>query len=81
MKKKPLIETNPYLKDSILREEMILRSVLSSSAIEGVCPSKKDLAMLKKLSHINRKKFLAIPTCPICPANTFSSQQEPLVNP
>ena len=60
MKKKPLKETNPYLKDPLLREEMILRSVISSSAIEGIRPSKEDLARLKELSYINRKKFLAI---------------------
>ena len=60
MKKKSLKETNPYLKDPLLREEMILRFVITSSAIEGVRPSKKDNARLKELAHINRGKFLAI---------------------
>ena len=60
MKKKSLKETNPYLKDPLLREEMILRSVISSSAVEGIRPSKKDIARLKELAHINRGKFLAI---------------------
>ncbi len=36
MKKKPLIETNPYLKNPEKLEEMIARAVLSSTAIEGV---------------------------------------------
>lgn len=36
MKKKSLLETNPYLKDPQNREAMITRAVLSSSAIEGV---------------------------------------------
>lgn len=36
MKKKSLLETNPYLKDAQKREAMITRAVLSSSAIEGV---------------------------------------------
>ncbi|MEK7845716.1 MAG: hypothetical protein AAB257_01995 [Nitrospinota bacterium] len=57
MKKKPLIETNPYLKDPILREEMILRSVISSSAIEGVRPSKKDMARLKELAAMRNAKL------------------------
>jgi len=60
MKKKSLIETNPYLKDPILSEELILRSVISSSAVEGIRPSKKDMARLKELARINRGKFLAI---------------------
>ncbi len=60
MKKKPLIKTNPYLKDPLLREELILRSVISSSAVEGIRPSKKDMARLKELARINREKFLAI---------------------
>ncbi|MEK6901340.1 MAG: hypothetical protein AABX37_03295 [Nanoarchaeota archaeon] len=60
MKKKSLIETNPYLKDPLLREELILRSVISSSAVEGIRPSKEDLARLKELSNINKGKFLTI---------------------
>ena len=32
----PLIQTNPYLQDSKERESRLTRSVLSSSAIEGV---------------------------------------------
>jgi hypothetical protein len=36
MPKKPLIETNPYLRDPELRKFLIERSVASSSAIEGV---------------------------------------------
>ncbi len=34
--KKSLIETNPHLKDPMKRREMLERSVLSSSAIEGI---------------------------------------------
>lgn len=34
--KKSLIETNPFLKDPAKRREMLERSVLSSSAIEGI---------------------------------------------
>lgn len=36
MKKKPLIETNPYLQDPEKREAAIIISVATSSAIEGV---------------------------------------------
>ena len=36
MKKKSLIETNPYLKDPELRKFLIERSVASSTAVEGV---------------------------------------------
>ena len=32
----PLIQTNPYLQDSRERESRLTRSVLSSTAIEGV---------------------------------------------
>jgi hypothetical protein len=60
MKRKPLKETNPYLKDPLLREEMILRSVISSSAVEGIRPLKEDMARLKELARINREKFLTI---------------------
>ncbi len=34
--KKSLIETNPFLKDPAKRRRMLERSVLSSSAIEGI---------------------------------------------
>lgn len=36
MRKKPLIETNPYLRDPAKRQAMIAQAILSSSAIEGV---------------------------------------------
>lgn len=36
MKKKSLLETNPYLKDPELRKFLIERCVASSTAIEGV---------------------------------------------
>lgn len=36
MKKKSLLETNPYLKDPELRKYLIEQFVASSSAIEGV---------------------------------------------
>ena len=36
MKKSSLLKTNPYLKNAKLRDKMILQSVISSTAIEGV---------------------------------------------
>lgn len=36
MKKKSLLDTNPYLKNSQLRKKLFERSVISSTAIEGV---------------------------------------------
>jgi len=34
--KRPLIETNPYLKDAVMRETLITRSVRSSCGVEGI---------------------------------------------
>lgn len=45
MQKKPLIKTNPYLKDAVRREALLAASVISSTAIEGV-----------HLAGINRRK-------------------------
>ena len=36
MKKIPLIETNPYLKNPAQREKMLVTAVVSSTSIEGV---------------------------------------------
>lgn len=36
MKTKPLIETNPYLKDPATRERLISRSVRTSCGVEGI---------------------------------------------
>ena len=47
---KPLSETNPYLLDSKKRQEMIFRSVLSSSAIEGVHKAAEEALAVKKNS-------------------------------
>jgi len=49
MRKQPLIETNPYLKDPAMREKLLKRSVASSTAIEGVHAAvKKALGLEKK---------------------------------
>lgn len=43
MPKKPLIKTNPYLKDPSLRRRLLRTTVLSSTAIEGVGRTLKGL--------------------------------------
>ena len=57
--KKPLIETNPYLKDPAMRERLISRSVRSSCGVEGIkapdptrhidIPHRKDKKIYKSL--------------------------------
>jgi len=39
-----LIDTNPYLRDPVKRERSVLKSVASSSAIEGIHAPFRDLA-------------------------------------
>lgn len=39
-----LIDTNPYLRDPVQRKRSILKSVASSSAIEGIRAPFRDLA-------------------------------------
>lgn len=43
MKKKTLIETNPYLKDPVKRRAAFIKTVISSSAIEGIHVTAADL--------------------------------------
>jgi hypothetical protein len=43
MKTKALIDTNPYLKDTEMREKLISRSVRTSCGVEGIKPSKSVL--------------------------------------
>jgi hypothetical protein len=38
MRKKSLIETNPYLKDPVQRQSLLWTAVSSSSTIEGARP-------------------------------------------
>lgn len=46
-----LAKTNPYLRDPAVRERTVLKSVASSSAIEGIrAPFKKTAAKAKSAS-------------------------------
>jgi hypothetical protein len=65
MKKKSLLETNPYLKDPELRAALIEISVASSTAVEGVRIKIPKLSrkLIKKMREITaaqeaRKKKL-----------------------
>lgn len=40
---KPLIETNPYLKNAVTREKLISRSVRTSCGVEGIKASNQVL--------------------------------------
>ena len=54
MKKKSLLETNPYLKDPELRAALIEQFVVSSTAIEGVHIKIPKLSkkLIKKMREI-----------------------------
>ncbi len=54
VKKKPLKETNPYLKDPELCEALFHQSVSSSTAVEGV------LTKYPKLSKSLEKKLKTV---------------------
>lgn len=69
MKKKTLLETNPYLKDPQVRKRLIAKSVKTSCAVEGIdvedtierhvkIPQKADKRIYKAggiLSHLTTK--------------------------
>lgn len=46
MKSKSLLETNPYLKDLVVREKLITRSIVSSFGVEGI---KVDLKKAREM--------------------------------
>jgi len=52
MKKKPLKETNPYLKDPKQYEPALIANVITSSAVEGIKITPAQL--LKKSLNIRR---------------------------
>ena len=45
MEYKTLIQTNPYLRDPILREELISRSVRTSCGVEGITLSNNPVSI------------------------------------
>jgi hypothetical protein len=50
MKQKPLSNTNIYLQDPQKRRQAVVRSVLSSSAVEGI---RIDAHELEQLQHVS----------------------------
>jgi hypothetical protein len=48
VKKQPLSKTNVYLQDTEKRRKALLRSVLSSSAVEGIKITAEELEHLQK---------------------------------
>jgi len=48
MKQKPLIETNPYLRDPVKFREALIMSVASSTAIETGAPVASIVRMLEE---------------------------------
>lgn len=59
MKNRPLIETNPYMKDPATRKKLISRSVRTSCGVEGIkapsnavhfeIPRRKDKKIYKSI--------------------------------
>ncbi|WP_148337899.1 hypothetical protein [Aquicella siphonis] len=56
MTTKPLIKTNPYLKDAATRKKLIARSVRTSCGVEGIKP-KQDSTVVPKITHRKDKKI------------------------
>ena len=50
MANKPLIKTNPYLKDPAKRRTLFMATVLSSTAIEGVHIAVDEVIKISKKS-------------------------------
>jgi hypothetical protein len=55
MKAKPLIETNPYLKDPAMRKKLIARSVRTSCGVEGIKASSNIIRF--EIPHRKDKKI------------------------
>ena len=55
---KPITTTNRFLKDPALREKMVLKSVASSSAIEGIRAPFKAAAASSGPAHPRKKRAI-----------------------
>ena len=56
---KPLIETNPYLKDAVERLKRVARSVRTSCAVEGIRESKSPSNAIQIKSRVPKKIYNA----------------------
>ena len=54
---KPLIETNPYLKDKAMREKLVSRSVRTSCGVEGIKAASRDVAAFKITQRKNKRIY------------------------
>ncbi len=48
MKQQPLSQTNVFLRDPKKRRQALLRSVITSSAVEGITLTTQELARLQR---------------------------------
>lgn len=55
MKYKPLSQTNPYIKNPVARENLINRSVLTSSRVEGI-----NISPIKNENEFSIDNFYSI---------------------
>ena len=55
MKKKPLIETNPYLQNAITMRRLVARSVRTSCGVEGIRLNKDAPSIV--ITHRKKKKI------------------------
>ena len=53
MKKKSLMDSNPYLKDPATHDALLRQSVISSSAIEGVSKAVAERALASVSNSTN----------------------------
>ena len=51
MLKRPLIKTNPYLRDPVKRREMFAMTVYTSTGVEGVHLDESDLVVGVATDH------------------------------
>jgi len=56
-KSMPLIETNPYLKDKVLRKKLVSRSVRTSCGVEGIKASSHGWSVAFKITQRKNKRI------------------------
>jgi len=54
MKKQSLLQTNPYLKNPIIAQKLIERSVTSSCGVEGIKVDLKMVADIRIPEHLQK---------------------------
>ncbi len=54
---KPLIETNPYLRDPVERKRLIARAVRTSCGVEGIEPKKSNIQLVEIKNRVPKKIY------------------------